>query len=77
VEILTLSPHEGGVLDLSYNPDGTRLATSSQDGTVQVTIMDFDELVSLAEARLTRWFTEVECRQHLHLDICPEKPLVP
>ncbi|MGD9144483.1 MAG: protein kinase [Anaerolineae bacterium] len=35
-EILTLSGHTGPVLSVVFDPDGTRLATTSLDGTVRV-----------------------------------------
>ena len=48
---------------LAFNPDGTRLASSSIDGTTRVYAADVDDLVALARSRLTRWFTPDECRQ--------------
>jgi hypothetical protein len=35
-------------------------------------LLDVDELVKLAESRLTRSFTEEECQTYLHLERCPE-----
>jgi WD40 repeat protein len=35
-ETLTLSGHTGGVTSVTYSPDGRRLASASQDGTVKV-----------------------------------------
>jgi WD40 repeat protein len=32
--VSTLTGHSGGVLDLEFSPDGSRLATASYDGTV-------------------------------------------
>jgi WD40 repeat protein/DNA-binding SARP family transcriptional activator len=59
---------------LAFSPDGTRLASSSLDGTTRVYTLDLDELVALAQSRLTRWFTLAECQQYLHMDECPPEP---
>ena len=58
----------------AVSPDGTRLASASYDRTTRVYAVDLDELVTLAQSRLTRWFTPDECRQYLHTDTCPPKP---
>ena len=31
----------------------------------------FEELMALARARVTRSLTDAECRQYLHVDQCP------
>jgi WD40 repeat protein len=36
VVVRTLEGHTGGVLDVAWNPDGTRLATGALDGTVRL-----------------------------------------
>jgi WD40 repeat protein/serine/threonine protein kinase len=36
VGMLTLRGHNGGVTDVAFNPNGTRVATSSLDGTVRI-----------------------------------------
>jgi WD40 repeat protein/serine/threonine protein kinase len=35
-DLLTLRGHQGGIMDLAFSPDGTRLASASIDGTVKV-----------------------------------------
>jgi WD40 repeat protein/class 3 adenylate cyclase len=69
-EILTLSGHRGGVTDVSFAPGGDRLATASSD-QIRVYILSIDELIEVAESRLTRTWTPSECRQYLRLDRCP------
>jgi len=59
---------------VAYSPDGKRLASSSVDGTTRVYAVDVDDLVALARSRLTRWFTPAECKQYLHMDVCPPEP---
>jgi WD40 repeat protein len=68
--LLTLQAHGGAVIELTYGPDSTRLASVSADGTAKLHILDIDELIELARSRLTRSFTEAECRQYLHQDTC-------
>lgn len=70
-EMLEVFTSPGGpISDLTFTPDGKRLIVTSQD-TIYGYILDRDELVSLAESRLTRGFTLEECRQFLHLEQCP------
>ena len=72
--LLTLEGHTGAVTDIEFSPDDRQLVTASFDGTVRFWVLSPEELVSLAESRLTRDLTEAECRQFLHLDGCPDSP---
>jgi WD40 repeat protein len=74
VEVLTLLAHAGGVADVSFSPDGAHLATAGFDGRARVFALELEELVALAESRLTRTLTTAECQRYLHLDECPERP---
>jgi WD40 repeat protein len=69
--LLTLSGHIGTVENVTFSPDGTRLITSGQDGTVRVYVLPIEELVTVAQSRVTRALTTEECQQFLHLDECP------
>lgn len=69
-ELLAWSGNNNGP-DLEFSPDGRHLAVSSGDGTVRVFILSLEELISVAESRLTRSFTRSECRKYLHRDTCP------
>jgi WD40 repeat protein len=73
-ELLTLRAHRDVLPRVTFSPDGRRLATASFDGTVRVFLLDLAEVVALAEERLTRWFTEDECRRLLHMETCPPAP---
>jgi WD40 repeat protein/DNA-binding SARP family transcriptional activator len=70
-ELLTLTGHDGGVRAVTFSPDGTRLATAGRDGTVRVYLLDIQELMALAQARLTRALTIEECTKYLHRATCP------
>jgi WD40 repeat protein len=71
VQQLSLVGGAGRVEFLAFSPDGAKLATNGADGLARVWALDLDDLVAIAEARLTRGFTEGECRQYLHVARCP------
>jgi len=48
-------------IDVAYSPDGKRLPTVSEDGTVQVYALDDRDLINLARSRVTRNFVPDEC----------------
>jgi WD40 repeat protein len=73
-KLSTLPGPNGTVTGLSFSPDGTRLATAGRDGTARIYLLEIDDLMNLAEERLTRWFTSEECRQFLHVEQCPPEP---
>lgn len=58
--------------EVAFSPDGSRLVTANGDGTVRVYLLRLGELMDLAQDRLTRSFTQDECRQYLHLERCPD-----
>ena len=53
------------------SPDGLHLATASYDGTDRIYVLRLEELIALAESRVTRSLTPEECRMYLHLEQCP------
>ncbi|MEN8115028.1 MAG: WD40 repeat domain-containing protein, partial [Actinomycetota bacterium] len=71
-EIWALNGHPGGYVNsLAFNTDGTRLISAADvDGLVRTWYLDFDDLVELAEGRLTRDFAESECALY-EIDPCP------
>jgi WD40 repeat protein/DNA-binding SARP family transcriptional activator len=73
-ELLNLALHTNAVTMVSFSPDGTRLASGGWDGTVRVYALRLEELVALAQERLTRSLTDDECRRYLHLEACPPAP---
>jgi WD40 repeat protein/DNA-binding SARP family transcriptional activator len=68
--LLTFEDHNDLVYGVEYSPDGRYLATASLDGTVRVRALELDELTNLAGNRLTRSWTEEECKNFLHLASC-------
>jgi WD40 repeat protein len=68
-EWLTLPPHSGPLLGVAFSSDGTRLTTAGFDG-VRVYALRLEDLVALAQSRLTRTLTEQECQQYLHVEAC-------
>jgi WD40 repeat protein len=67
-ELLILRGHTDLVWDVSFNSDGTRLATTGEDGTVRLYTLDVEELIELAQNRVTRELTDEECHQYLGHD---------
>src|SRR5918996_1232390 len=72
VQKLILRGHQGVVWRLAFSPDGSKLASSSSDGTVRVWALDLDDLIEIAQGRVTRALTDEECRQYLHVEVCPQ-----
>lgn len=70
-EILTLPGNGVGVTGVAFNSINgkTRLAVAS--GGVRLFLLDVEELLTLAQSRVTRSFTAEECHKYLHLDQCP------
>lgn len=70
--ILTLPGSKGGVGGVAFGPseDGARLFIASADGIVRSFLLQVEELLTLAESRVTRSFTLEECQRYLHLEQC-------
>jgi WD40 repeat protein len=71
VERLQLHGHDDGVDAVAFSPDGSKLVSVGDDGLVRVWAVRLDDLLAIAAHRLTRGFSEAECRQYLHLAHCP------
>lgn len=74
-QLLSLTTPNRMVNSVALSQDGTRLVTGSfQDLTVRVYLLEIEELAALAQKRLTRWFTPVECQTYLNTATCPSPP---
>jgi WD40 repeat protein len=71
VNTVAFSPDGSRLVTGDFNQDGTPLAYPADDGTIRLLALDIDDLLALARSRLTRSWTEDECRSYLHLDRCP------
>ncbi len=72
-ELLSLGRENDGQ-EVAFSPDGRFLAATSGSSLVRIYVTNTTELLSLAQARLTRGFTMAECQQYLHESQCPHSP---
>jgi WD40 repeat protein len=72
-EILTLPGNLGAVTGVAFSPSDVNphLVVSSADGVARVFLLNTDELLALAQTRITRSLTIEECRKYLHVEQCP------
>jgi WD40 repeat protein len=59
--------------DVGFSPDGKRLVIGDVV-KIQFVALTIDELVQIAKSRLTRTWTQEECKKYLHSDVCPASP---
>src|SRR5690606_23516768 len=70
-QLFTLYGPSQGAARVAFSPDGKYLATQNQDGTTRIYHVHVEDLIALAESRVTRTLTEAECQRYLHTDTCP------
>jgi WD40 repeat protein len=68
---LTLAGHRAAIYDVRFSPDGARLISGSRDLTARVFAINIEDLVEIAESRVTRTLTDAECQRYLHVAECP------
>jgi WD40 repeat protein len=59
-ELSTLTGHDHWVSSVSWVSEDKRIATAGEDGLVQIHTTDIDELLQIAESRVTRQLTSEE-----------------
>lgn len=67
----TISGDLAGIRSVRFSMDGDRLLANNNDGTIRLYLLDLDDLLALAHARVTRTLTAEECQQYLHVEVCP------
>jgi WD40 repeat protein len=55
-EVLSLRGHDGPVMAAAFSPDGTRVATASEDGTAKVWDADTGEEIHILQGQAGRVF---------------------
>jgi len=56
---------------VTFTADGSNLAVIHKDGWIRVYPLALEDAIGNALARVTRSFTDAECREYLHLEACP------
>ena len=73
--LLYTAPAALGCAEVAFSPDGTQLvATGCRDRQARFFTLRLEDLIALAQSRLTRNFTDDECRQYLHTASCQVDP---
>lgn len=72
--LLRWPAHDAGATDVAFSDDGRFLVSTGADGTTRVYVAQIEDLVTLAQSRVSRSLTESECRRFLHLAACPDDP---
>jgi WD40 repeat protein len=72
-ELLTLTDRNSPLSGVDFSPDGRHVVSAGSDGTINVYVVEVEELMNLARSRLSRDFTRDECQRFLHLPACPDE----
>jgi WD40 repeat protein len=72
VQVLVLQSDGDASFGVQFSPDASKLVTVTANGIARVWALDLDDLITIAHSRLTRRFSEDECRQYLHVEQCPD-----
>lgn len=73
-EIYTLPGSSNGVYGVAFRPgeNNNQVLVASKDGVTRTFLIEVEELLDLAQSRITRSLTPDECKRFLHLEACPE-----
>lgn len=72
-ELLSLESDGTTFMSAIITPDGNRLIIGGRDDVYGIALTT-EELVVIAQSRLTRWWTMEECQRYLHTKNCPPAP---
>ena len=75
-ELLTLPSNANGVSGVAFSAadSGAHLVVASADGVSRIFLLRTDDLLALAQSRVTRSLTPAECQEYLHVEQCPSEP---
>jgi hypothetical protein len=64
------------VSGVAFSPldGGSHLLIASNDGIIREFLLNIDELLAIAQTRVTRSLTTAECQKYLHMEQCPSEP---
>ena len=72
VELATLTDQSLPLEGVDFSPDGRYVVAAGEDGMVRVFVVAVEDLMVLAQSRLSRDFTLVECQEYRHLLACED-----
>ncbi len=73
LNLLTLPFDSGGGGSVAFSLDGKQLAVGGRSG-ISIFYLQIEDVIALAQSRVTRTLTTEECQQYLHMDACPAAP---
>jgi len=69
--IFTTPVESSDVAAVAFTPDGSGVTVVYSDGRIVVYPIALEDAIEIARSRLTRGFTDEECRRYLHVPSCP------
>jgi DNA-binding SARP family transcriptional activator/WD40 repeat protein len=71
-DVFFTSPVESSDVEgVAFSEDGSRVTAIYSDGRIIVQAIALEDVIAIASARVTRGFTDEECRTYLHVATCP------
>jgi WD40 repeat protein len=71
-QLVFTSPVESSDVEaVAFSADGSRLTVIYSNGRIIVHAITLADVIEIARTRLTRGFTDEECRTYLHVSACP------
>jgi WD40 repeat protein len=71
-QLVFTSPVESSDVEaVAFSADGSRLTVIYSNGRIIVQAITLADVIEIARGRLTRGFTDEECRTYLHVSACP------